>query len=311
MNTNTLDPGQPVAIRGPRYLTANEETMRSWAMWLHSIDEVPDIYRDFFAGLSLEPGTFPYTVLMPSYKGSFIRAKPKLICLVGPDICIVEQRRNQLEVMRFPCADINYIESGNILLRSWLKISGITQDGLRSATLPFNTVTQSFLDPFIETVRAITPSGVSADFETERAKFYYLLNVHFKFMNYAQRSILPGEQVITSLVQQEIRTKVLKTFYRAVTPAHISILTDQELILITEDRERFTRHGTPYGGIWYYIPLRKIAAVSLTERDEQTLSLSVRMSHNDQLSSIFDKTNQVEVESLVGQLKELIAQNDS
>lgn len=305
----TLKKQSPKA--GPRYLSAADQTMRSWAMRLHGHDEVPEVYRDFFTGLALEPGVFPYTVLTPSYEGYFARFTPRLICLAGSDIVVVEHWRRELEVTRFPCADINYIEAGNMLLKSWLKISGVTEAGLVVSSCRFSAVTQPFLDPFIEKARAITPPSASTDFEAERAKFAYLFKVHFKFMNYARRSILPGEQVIASLVQQEIRSRVLKTFYRTITPAHISILTDRELILITEDKEKFSLAGSPYGGIWRYIPLRRIAAVSLAERDEHTLTLSIQMPQGDQLSSIFAKANQAEVEALVGQLKERIAQNSS
>ena len=308
MKADSLMLQQHIPHRGPRDLWANEETMRSWVVWLHSIDEVPEIYWDFFASLSLEPDEeFPYTVLMPSYEGSLIRSRPKLVCLVEPDIYVVELRRRMLEVTRFPCADVNYIEAGTILLKSWVKISGVTQDGLSTSSFRCNTVTQNFLDPFVDRVRAVTPPFASTDFESEQAKFSYLLDVHFKFMNYARRSILPGEQVIASLVQQEIRSKVLGTFYRNITPAHISILTDRELILIAEDKERFTRYGVPYGGIWYYIPLQRITAVSLARRDEHTLTFSIQMPQDDRLNLVFGAANRTEVEELVSQTNEMIS----
>lgn len=312
MKANFLTLKKHLASLRPRFHSAPaDQVMRSWAIRLHSCEEVPEIYRDFFASLSIEPDAFPYTVLTPTYEGFFVRTNPKMVCLVGSDIYVVEHRRKGLEVACFPLADINYIEAGTMLLKSWLKISGVTQTGLAASSFQFSTVTQPFLDPLVEAARMITPPFASTDFEAERAKFYYLLKLHFKFMNYARRSVLPGEQVINSLLQPEIRAKVLtlfdKTFCRIITPAHISILTDRELILITEDTERLTDIGAPYGGIWRYIPLRKIAAVSLCERDERTLTLSIQMPQNDQVSSIFAAEHRAEADTFVCRLTELIS----
>ncbi|MBN1310092.1 MAG: hypothetical protein JXB30_01650 [Anaerolineae bacterium] len=297
---------QHIANVGPRFLSAGEQTMRSWAEHLHSLDEVPEIYREFFAGLSPEPGKFPYTVLTPSYEGFFVRANPKLICLVEPDIYVIEHRRKEMEVKCFPFADINYIEAGSVLLKSWIKISGITSTGLSAASFQFSVVTRPFFDPFIERARVIEPPFASDDLEAEQDKFLHLREDHLKFMNYARRSILPGEKIIADLMQPEIRLKILKAFYHTVTPAHISILTDRELILITEDNERLTRTGAPYGGIWYYIPLRRITVASLTERSGHTLTLSIQMPEDDEVSSIFGTANRAEAEALVGKINELV-----
>lgn len=288
------------------FMSAGEQTMRAWAKRLHSLAEVPEIYRDFFNTLPV----FPYAVLTPSYEGFLVKVNPKLVCSFDNQIYVLEHRSNRLEVICYPVQNVNYIEAGTILLKSWIKISGVTPNGLTSSTFQFSAVTQPFFYPIIEPVRLISPSSnPPTDLQTERDKFVYLLNLHFKFMNYARRSILPGEQVIASLLQPEIQTKVLtllnKTFYRIVSPAHLSILTDREFIFIKEDPEKWTDNGTPYGGIWTYIPLNKITAVSLGERDNDTLTLSIHLPENDVVSAIFAMANRSELEQFVGQLEKI------
>jgi hypothetical protein len=288
------------------FMSAAEQTMRAWAERIYSLAEVPEIYRDFFNTLPV----FPYAVLTPSYEGFLVKVNPKLVCSFDNQIYVLEHRSNRLEVTCYALQNVSYIEAGTILLKSWIKISGVTPNGLASSTFQFSAVTQPYFYPIIELVRLISPSAnPPTDLQTERDKFDYLLNLHFKFMNYARRSILPGEQVIASLLQPEIQVKVLtllnKTFYHTVSPAHLSILTDRELIIIKEGLEKWTDNGTRYGGIWTYIPLNKIMAVALGERDNNTLALSIHLPENDEVSSIFAPANRSELEQFVGQLEKM------
>jgi hypothetical protein len=85
----------------------------------------------------------------------------------------------------------------------------------------------------------------------------------------------------------------------------LSILTDRELIIIKEDPEKWAGNDTRYGGIWTYIPLNKITAVSLGERDPNTLTLSIHLPQNDEVSSIFALANRSELEQFVGQLEKM------
>jgi hypothetical protein len=197
-----------------------------------------------------------------------------------------------------------------VLLQSWVKLSGVTDRGLpNTSEFKFNTVTEHLFAPLVEKIRSATGCSQGIDPALEQSKFDFLGRANLKLMNYARRSILPGEQVIASLLQPKIRAKVLtlfkKTFYHTISPAHLSILTDRELITIKEDSERGADNGPRYGGIWRYIPLNKIAAVSLGERDPNTLTLSIHLPQNDEVSSIFALANRSELEQFVGRLEKM------
>jgi hypothetical protein len=98
-------------------------------------------------------------------------------------------------------------------------------------------------------------------------------------MNFAKHSLLAGERVIYSILQPEIRKTMLtvpgRTLYKTVSPTHMSILTDRELILIREDAVR--RKEDRYGGIWDYIPLSKIVSLSVSENADDLLVLAVKL----------------------------------
>jgi hypothetical protein len=120
-------------------------------------------------------------------------------------------------------------------------------------------------------------------------------------MNYAKRSLLGGEKVIHTIFQPEIRASVWtglgRTFYRTISPTHMSILTDQELIMIRENERR--GGDDKYGGIWDYIPLNKIVGISLHEKDDHLLVLSIQLPNGESLEYLFRDSLRQEANQLL------------
>ena len=290
---------------------SSQQTMRAWAQLIKSYDEVPDMFKDSFRALPINPDEFPYVVLTPAYDGFMrtMRCTPKLVCSLDNQVYVIEKVRNELVATCYLCENINYVEVGTILLKSWITISGLTEAGLTASTFKFSAVTLYLFMPIIEKIRRATNQNKpETDLNSELAKFNYLRTVHFKFMNYARQSIIPGEKVICTLLQPEIRTKLFKlfnrAFWRTISASHISILTDRELVIIREDQERWVK-DTSYGGIWSYVPLNKVRAIALAENDDNTLTLSIELPAQDCLQARFSDTNKFEVASFLSSFREL------
>jgi hypothetical protein len=128
-------------------------------------------------------------------------------------------------------------------------------------------------------------------------------------MNYARRSLLRGEKVIHTILQPEIRASVITllglTFYRTISPTLVSILTDRELILIQET-ERITR-AEKYGGAWTYVPLNKITSLSIGEKANDLLVLSIQLPEDTRLECLFQASMRQEVNQLVEKFRKLAA----
>jgi hypothetical protein len=159
----------------------------------------------------------------------------------------------------------------------------------------------------IESIRCVTAATKQADTGVEKANFDPLIRANFKFMNYARRSIRPGEKVIQTILQPEIRLEVLRLFSvplsRLVSTAHLTILTDSELIIIKDDEKQGWLKGARYGGIWRYIPLEKVTAVSLTNKENNLLVLSILITQNQHFDSLFQAPKKPELELLLEQLR--------
>ena len=296
--------------RGLSFLTSSEHMQQSWARTIKSYDDVPDVYRSAFETLVNGAGEFPYTVLTPSYKGFIKRGKEKLVSCIGDKVCILEETGNDLTTTCYLLDGISCIEVGKLLLQFWVEIRGTTTaGGLSSTRLEASTVTQVFFLPIVDALRVSQHGTGEADWEVERDKFDYLVSLNYKFMNYARQSIMQGEKVVHHVLQPEIRSEILslfgKSLCRTLSAAHITILTDREMILIRDGADKWWDSGIKYGGVWNYIPLSRITSVSLTNKTDDTLTLSVNLPEGDSKNLLFATSNGDEVASLLDRLADL------
>ncbi len=287
-------------------MTGGEQTRLSWARAIRSRADLPQFYHGFMDEL-LAGRAFPYAVLTPTFAGFMRRELERLIFSLERDLYVLERSRQRLNTTRYALADIHYVELGAILLYGWLKISGPADGKLITSTLRFNVVNDQLLTPFIEQIRPAARRPDAVDLPTEQRKFDYLLNENFKFMNYARRSLLPGECVIQPLLQPEIRATLItllgRSWSRTVATAHIHILTDTEWIIIRDDEHSPIGHGqVRYGGIWTYVPLDRITSVSLSTRHDERLTLTLHFSHDDRLDSVFAPSNREAVAAFLKQV---------
>jgi hypothetical protein len=290
-------------------LTADEQTRKSWAKALTSYDEVPDVYRDFLK--TLPGGALPYMILTPSYEGFMSPTSERLLCSFGDRVLIAEKQRDKVASTCYPFEDINYVEMGTVLLKAWLKISGVAgHDVLTSSTLKFNSVTDYLFDPLLQGIRPAPLDAGGVDLRAERAKFECLKKLNFKFMNFARRSILPGEKVLQFILQPAIHVPIFSLFNlpftRIISPAHITILTDKELIIIQDEPTKLRDRDVEYGGIWKYIPLRRIASMSLAQREDNLFVLSIHLSADDRIDVLFAASNEPELRLFLDQAEGLL-----
>ena len=289
-------------------LSIGEQTRLSWAKAIESYESVPEIYKEFFEHQLSNGQAFPYTILTPAFTTLSYKITEKLVCAFDDEINILEKSGNKLKVQCYPLADISYVEMSCMLLDSRLKISGMTRQGLSmSSIVRFNSVTDYLFAPILKKIRLVAVVSKDVVPDSELRKFDQWVRLNFKFMSFAKRSLLGGENVIHTMLQPEIRTPRFtilgKTFYRTIAPTHVCILTDQELIMIQE--ELLQERDDKYGGIWDYIPLNKIATLSVSKKDNNLLALSIQLLTNDRLEFLFQVSMKAEIDQLLEQYRKL------
>ena len=292
-------------------LTAGGQTKLTWAKFIELYDAVPKAYQGFFDPLLADGQGFPYTIFTPARDEFFNRTTEKLICILGHEICVLEKSEDSFEAQYYPVDGVSYIEIKTVLLDSHFKISGMTKQGVpASSTIRFNSVGDYLFTPILKNIRLAAVNSNNAEQNSESNKFDHLMRLNYKFMNYARRSLLTGEKVIHFILQPEIRAPIVKffdkTYYRVISPTHISILTDRELIIIREDEPK-SRDVSRYGGIWDYIQLNKIKSLTLNRKDNDLLVLSIKLQEGAQLENLFQASAKEELDQLLEQFNKLAA----
>jgi len=273
----------PGKVRLP-ILSAAEQAMLTWAVFIESYDSVPDIYKSFFYPLVANGQPFPYTVLTPAFSTSLHQITEKLVCTFDHAVHILERLENTWVEQCYPFDGISCVTMKTVLLESRVKISGMTKQGIpASSIMRFNMVTDFLLLPIIREVRLNAVDSTNEAQNSELEKFDLWAVSNYKFMNFARYSLLGVEKVVHTILQPEIRANRFKffgiTLNRAVSPTHVVILTNRELIMIQE--EVVARDDVKYGATWDYIPLDKIIGLLLSRKDENLLTLSVQLPENE------------------------------
>jgi hypothetical protein len=283
-------------------LTTVKETKSSWAEVVESYAAVPEVFTGFFEAYRTGGRVFPYAVLTPTFEGFLNPTTEKMICEMDGEICVLERSGNSFRARCYPLQEIHYLETGTILLASYVKIAGVTREGVSATSvLRFNTVSDTRFAPLLEKIRRASAAAGNNIPGLESNYFDAWMDRDFKFMNFSRRSVLDGEKLIQAFLQPEIRDRVFvflgTTFYRLVSPTWACLLTDSELILIREDEKRIA--GERYGGIWQYIPLEKIAKVSILPRNANLMVFSVTLPQNDHPEYLFQTSAKREIDRLM------------
>lgn len=291
------------------WLSANEQTKFSWAKQVECLEDVPEIFKGAFEYLVDEGGALPYAVLTPRFEGFIRRENQKLVYILDHKVSILEDAKEGLLETCYDLWDIHYLEVGRILLKAWIKIVGVAADRLQvSSKLKFNTVTAYMFAPIIENIRTNGVGSYQADVSLGTGVLDNLGQENFKLKNFAREGLLPGEQVIEVLLQPEVKRNLFsisgRSLYRGTSPAHVSILTDRELILIRDgDGGRWGR-GDRRGGVWNYIPLGRIASVSISTRPDDLLVNSISLAGGDQIHTVHSPAFRVELERFVDKVED-------
>lgn len=295
-------------------MTGAAQTMTTWARVIDSYADVPDIYKTSCQAVLEEREPFPYVVLVPSVKDNRLNEVENLLCEINGIFYVWERIGNKVVSSAFPLKEIYTLEAGIVLLSSWLTISGLTTAGsATTARIGFNSSSVRHLLPVINKMRPAPADIDDAAWQVELAAFDYLASANFKFMNYARESMVRGEKILQSILQPKIRRQVFDLFgykfYRTVGLAHLTILTDKEIIFIRDDEDTTEVRGERYGGVWQYIPLQKIQDVKLTASGNKLLTLTLTLESGIQrLDKVFESSSQDALEDLQKKLNQMVGE---
>lgn len=294
--------------------TGARQTMSSWSRVIESFESMPEVFKEPCQMMLGETASFPYTVFAPPIAGLRRKVTEKILCETEDSICVWEHAGNQVRMTEYPIMSISDIEIGRILLYSWFTIGGVTKTGAAtSTTIEFSSASSRHFTRFINRMRPKLLHAGERELGMEKAKFDYLATENFKFMNFAIESLVNGEKVLQILWQPKISRPLVSigrhVLYRAtVSVAHLLVLTDKEIILIKDDERSIDKRGVKYGGIWGYVPLKNVHGISLSDREDDLLGLSLTLSPGQRkLDILFEASRRREIVEFQSELEKMIS----
>ncbi len=274
--------------------TSSTQTMRTWVRRLHSYEDVPQEFQSAFPD---QGASFPYTLLIPEERLSLFHTRNgKILCLYDDRFLVLEAERGRVHTFSSAFDEFLYLEQGRILLQSWLTITTLSG----TVTIRFNTTNLKLLEPVMKKLRQgmkAPPLIETSPDEHELSKFNYLSPLNFKYMNYGRLSLFPGDAVRQIAYQPERciaeGMNLLKhVVFRRYATSHLSVLTERELILIKENTPSRSAHTAVYGGVFTYIPQRKIHDITFTPNPEKACcTMEIALPKNIRLRSEFSLDN--------------------
>lgn len=278
-------------------LTGTRQTMLTWARLIENPAQLPLAYRAVLAERFGAEMPSAFMVLVPAFENEALALPERVLLALDGVLYILTRSREQVTVHAYRFEDVSSVETGLVLLQSWLTLEGRTTDGAwLTTTLAFSTASRALLQPFVQHIRT---AGPVAPLEAESLS---AINLDEKFIRYAQESLLPGERVLAWLWRPDITLDTalasLWPFYQAERVNHLTLLTERALILIWDKIPTTEGEEEAYGAVWRYIPLRHIKGVAVQEDAAGTPSL-VLLGDAFTLERVFTVNQRIELDELV------------
>jgi len=292
------------------FLPATAQTKRSWARVVDSLDNVPAIYQDQVRAISEAHGCFPYTIVTPTYAGFLSKGSEKLICAFNEILYVLTYSSDHLESQSVEYSTITYTQHAFVLLKSWLKLTvAVTDTAPKQFVFRYNSASESCFIPLIEIIRSHSRIQSNPIDPIEDNNLQFLEQLDYKLFNYGVRGLLPNQLIRSTLYQPAVQHYLIRVHRAVLTrtlfPAHLSILTDNELILVSDGEQTHWHNNRRYGGVWTYVPLCMIDHVSVVDESKDLLTLKYDLADAESLIRKFRIEYFAEVTQFIQEIKQL------
>ena len=275
------------------------ETMKTWPIIINADSEIPEYFREVFAEALEVTDAFPHTVLLPVSKKMH-----QMLSIVRNCIYIFEKTES-VKTYIVNKSNFNYLETGKVLLNSWININLIDIPNTH-LKIKYNTTCEAMFSPIIRKIRSFYINEGAMGLAAEEGAplmnvetFESIRSQNYKLANYAEECIMPNEEVKSFLYQPVVLGKTLFPWSKIVLYPHLSILTDKEFIFIKDGSVKSKDMvRNPHGGIWYYIPLHRIVEIQMGAFEENRVEMEVFLKGNEVIEFVYESSLKEQVEAI-------------
>ena len=257
--------------------------------------EIPEDLRDIYeaeAGAGFNPAV--YLIYCPVNERKRRPLSEKLLYILNDVLIYLEREREGIRRRSFAAGDIRVLETGFVLLDSWMVLAGKSGEELETVTIYYNRVVAGFFEELTRRMRMLA-LGYSDPPEYDNSLSQQMQKASYKYMNYTRNIIFVNEGFLKHAYQPLVMGRKFKIFRAAITNEHMLVLTREELIQLTEGRGFIDR----YGRTNTFFFRRFIERAELSEIGETGRARLNVYSGGYVRSVIFDQTTKVTAADLI------------
>jgi len=272
---------------------------------LETVEEAPEPLAAALQAAMKPDDEIRLLIFGPAYKAVKKAMPSTLLAILAHEwILVTGSEEHPVDVYRCHFSDTLLVEVTHILLHGMLKIDFVAEGRAQRVALPFNTVmeglyqeaAQMLLDG-MDHVTEITPQ-TSKDFDS------VLEPLPMKFYNAIVEFIPMGQRALGFVHWPAVFGHKLKMFRHELTPEAVLVLTDRELLLVSDEKTWswvHTERAEKYGCIATHCPLSRVASFQLNDHDTlDTIDVMVQTAKGgEKLKIEFPREQKSEVTSFM------------
>lgn len=209
---------------------------------IEEYNEIPVDLRSFYesdTGAGFKPNI--YLIYCPQSERMNAALSEKLIYVCNSALYYIERRNFEPYRRRFSFENIHVLETGFVLLDSWMTIAGCTDNGNETVTVYYNHVISLLFERMVELLR-IMIFNINYPIKYDNSVSQALADVSYEYMNYTRNIVFDDEAPAKYVFQQALKGGHFNTS-TALTNNHILMITSSEFIQITAGKTSMDKYG--------------------------------------------------------------------
>jgi len=254
-----------------------------FARRLETVDETPEPFRSPLVSELSSEDSVQLLVFGPRSE-SFGDFSPGTVLAITSRrwIVVSEQQRGGVTVVSSNFANTLFVELTIVLLFGKLRIAFVADAKAQSVEMEFNTVMRRLYTQAAQLLLDKMDTSLTTPHDnTSPDTMGFLDPLPYKFRNAVPRFTPVGQQILTVEYWPALYGRKMRFFQYEVVPEGVLVLTDRELMLLSEEKTwSWTRiaRQPKHGYIVTHCPLSRLADFWITEHDQLiTLQLEMRV----------------------------------
>lgn len=261
--------------------------------------DVPFVYKDGFNYLCLDCKEFPFLIYTQDEENEGLYSQ--LISLTEGGLFIFDIKNTGVRLTQYPYSDIILIKKTDNTDISTINIEGYFNRRLFQSKIEFDSSQGYIFNMLLDNIRfkGNLQESTSEEKSYEALKLGFLKSLNPRIYDLAMECQLSNSSIKNIVFQKKLLVRKFKILKKLSIMSHVVILTEDEIIVIEEGRNRKRNPELNIGGCWYFIPINNIISIDISSNDNYLLWFTIELNGNADVKLTFENNLKYELEQFV------------